>query len=721
MRRKKALIYLAGVFAVALLALGFTFKVGNAPLLGLDLEGGVSVVLQPTTTATDDQIDQAITIMNQRINSLGVAEPDIHQQGNQIIVQIAGLSDQDKDKAIALVGQTAELRFRPVLCSASTLSSLGQTPGCSTLTAALSTPTTTPGTTPGTQPTTTGTAAVGTGNASDSTTPPTGSPGGNQSSMGAFEGESAAGIPSQTTPSTVSDQPATTAPAVGATSGSTPPGSVPAAAAAGAPVGAACQALSTTAPTGVSNAEQDNAVDSVCKQVILREDPRMVTGTSGGDTYLLGPACQPPEGAADSCLTGAALDSAKANIDSKTGKWMVNPVFKDGPEGIDKFNKIANACFTKAANCPTGQLAMTLDGYVVSAPTINAATFAADQIQISGSFTEDTAKNLATSLNYGALPVQFARQSAQQVSATIGRDALNAGLAAGIVGFILVTIYMIAFYRILGALAVLKLTVEGALLWSIISYLGASAGLALTLAGVTGIIVSIGVSLDSNVVYYEHLREDLRNGRTLRSAVDRSFSGAITTIWKADGASLLGAVLLYLLAVGPVRGFAFFLGLSTILDLISSYFYMHPVVYLATQTKLCQRRPGLFGLGGALAKETAGAEVAPATTRARDTTPTRPSKRSGRSGSASGEPTSSRSKRGAVALAEATDDGSIADEVLEDAATDDELIDDEVIGGGDRGTYASRLAGTGADDEGPPDGPVVDQQRDGDDDREEKA
>jgi preprotein translocase subunit SecD len=155
---------------------------------------------------------------------------------------------------------------------------------------------------------------------------------------------------------------------------------------------------------------------------------------------------------------------------------------------------------------------------------------------------------------------------------------------------------MMAFYRILGALAVGKLVVEGALLWSLIAYLGDTQGLALTLAGITGIIVSIGVSVDSNVVYYEHLKEDVAAGRTLRATVDRSFTSAYSTIVKADVASLIGAFLLWWLTVGPVRGFAFYLGVSTLLDLICAWFFMHPAVALATRSDLAQRKPRLFGM-----------------------------------------------------------------------------------------------------------------------------
>ena len=228
-------------------------------------------------------------------------------------------------------------------------------------------------------------------------------------------------------------------------------------------------------------------------------------------------------------LTGGALSSARATLNGSTNEWEVNPTFKGGSDGIGLFNAAAGQCFSKATTCPTGQLAVVLDGKVISAPTINSASFQADQIQISGSFTEGTAKDLARQLKYGALPVEFEQQQAQIVSATLGRDALHAGLISGLVGLILVTIYMVAFYRAARRCSRSSSSrIEGALLWSIISYLGANNGLALTLAGITGIIVSIGVSLDSNVVYYEHLKEDVHNGRTIRSATDRAFHSSFS-------------------------------------------------------------------------------------------------------------------------------------------------------------------------------------------------
>lgn len=164
------------------------------------------------------------------------------------------------------------------------------------------------------------------------------------------------------------------------------------------------------------------------------------------------------------------------------------------------------------------------------------------------------------------------------MSATIGQDALNAGVIAGIIGLFLVAIFIISYYRILGVVAMLSLLISVALLWSIISYLGANQGLALTLAGITGIIVSIGVSVDSNIVYFEHLKEDVRNGRTVRTSVNKAFPVAFSTIVKADVASLIAAGSLYLLTVGAVRGFALYLGIATILDLVATYFFMGPAV-----------------------------------------------------------------------------------------------------------------------------------------------
>lgn len=551
MRRFRAFTSLIVIVVIAAGALIYTFSSGNKPLLGLDLQGGVSVVLKPTGTVESSSIDQAITIIRQRVDALGVAEPEITRQGDNILIQIPGV--KDKDRAIDLVGKTAELQFRPVLASlpaGATVSTSTTVPADSSSTTSIDTTTTTVA----------GNGQVGMGAASlgelagGSSTPTTLSDG---------AGEYAQADTSTTTAAVLADAPATADTTAVATD---PLVTDPT-------TGGLTDAACTTTLTAEQLNPTGTAILPECRNKVLIA------------SYQVGPVA----------LTGSALDTARAQL-GQSGKWEVAPVFKGGADGIGLFNGIAGQCNSKAANCPTGQLAIVLDGQVLSAPSINAASFKADQITISGSFTERTAKDLATALKYGALPVEFEMQQAQIVSATLGRDALHAGLIAGAVGLALVAIYMIAFYRVLGLFAVLKLTIEGALLWAVISYLGTSNGLALTLAGITGIIVSIGVSLDSNVVYYEHLKEDIQNGRSLRSATDHSFVSAFSTIVKADVASLIGAGILWWLTVGPVRGFAFYLGLSTALDLLTSWAYMRPVVKFATSRASLRDRPALLGL-----------------------------------------------------------------------------------------------------------------------------
>jgi preprotein translocase subunit SecD len=231
------------------------------------------------------------------------------------------------------------------------------------------------------------------------------------------------------------------------------------------------------------------------------------------------------------------------------------------------------------------QVAIVLDGVVKSAPVIQQAEFGGSGV-ISGSFSEQEAKDLALVLRYGALPVELEPETVQTVSASLGKDSLTAGITAGLVGLGLVLVYMILYYRALGVVVILGLGVWASLMWSIISLLGETSGLALSLAGAVGIIISVGVTVDSYVVYFERLKDEVRAGKTIRSSVDRGFSRAFRTILTADVASFIGAGLLYLLTVGSVRGFAFFLGLSTILDVVVAYFFTRPLVILLGRNRL---------------------------------------------------------------------------------------------------------------------------------------
>jgi preprotein translocase subunit SecD len=231
------------------------------------------------------------------------------------------------------------------------------------------------------------------------------------------------------------------------------------------------------------------------------------------------------------------------------------------------------------------EVGIELDGVVQSAPLIlpNQASFTSfdGQGQISGSFTEGSAKTLAQAMEFGSLPVRLIPQESQIVSATLGHSSLVAGLGAGLVGLLLVLLYTIVYYRALGLVIVLGLATTAALLWAIISGLGhTSLAPSFDLAGITGIIVSIGITVDSYIVYFERLKDEARAGRSIRTSVDRGFKSAWRTVLAADTVSLLAAVLLYLIAVGDVRGFAFFLGLSTLMDVAITWYFTRPLVIL---------------------------------------------------------------------------------------------------------------------------------------------
>ena len=465
MRRK--LVYATGIVAVAVAGVVYTLVAGNEPLLGLDLQGGASVVLEPTRTAEPEELDVAVEIIRNRVDGLGVAEPEISTQGDNILVQLPGVDEQQR--ALDLVGQTAELRFRPVLSVVS-----------------------------------------------------------EDALAGADADEAMLELFALTEGDVAAD-------------------------------------------TGVVLPQYDDD-----RNIVLR--------------YQLGPTA----------VAGDGLEGAVAQFHSFIG-WHVAPTFKPGADGIDLFNDVSRQCHSRVPTCPTQQVAIEMDNEVVSAPTVQADSaffepFERSSITISGGFTEQEARDVALVLDYGALPVELEAQQSQIVSASLGTDALSAGVLAGLIGLGLVSLYLLVYYRLLGLVAIASLGLSGAMLWTIIAWLGESQGLALTLAGVTGLIVAIGVSVDSNVVYFEHLKEDVRSGRTLRSAVDRAFPVAFSTIVKANFASLIAAAVLYFLTVGQVRGFALYLGLATILDLAATYFFMGPLINLMARASGLYAHPSRFGI-----------------------------------------------------------------------------------------------------------------------------
>ena len=456
--RRSPVYTLVAFVVVALGALTATLMSGRSPQLGLDLQGGASVVLQPREEVPQGVLDQAIEIIRNRVDALGVAEPEITRQGESIIVSLPGV--ENRERALQVVGQTAQLLFRPVI---------QQLPAEPTATSSTTT--------------------------------------------------------SSTTPTTVDPAASTTT-------------------------------TSTTIPIDLNTttAPED---DDETKQVILPEKNREGRVTS---RYLLGPAE----------VKGTALSGASANV-NPNGQWEVQ--FELTEEGTRQWNAMATK--VGAGN----QIAIDLDGVVRSAPSLQVTEFQGRGV-ITGNFTQSEAKDLALVLRYGALPVQLDRQTVQTVSATLGRDTLRAGVGAGLAGLGLVAIYMLLYYRALGIVVWIGLLLTAAIMYSLVTLLGRTSGLALSLAGAVGIIVSVGVTVDSYVVYFERLKDEIRSGKTVRSSLDRGFSKAYRTILAANSASIIGAAVLYVLSVGSVRGFAFFLGLTTLLDLFTAYFFTRPMVML---------------------------------------------------------------------------------------------------------------------------------------------
>jgi preprotein translocase subunit SecD len=295
---------------------------------------------------------------------------------------------------------------------------------------------------------------------------------------------------------------------------------------------------------------------------------------AGGVRYVLGPTQ----------MTGHAIGSAQATQD-QTGQWVVQYSLA-GSANAQLWDKVAAANFHQL-------LGIELDGVVYSAPIIqptqSSFTSFNGQGQISGNLTQQDAQNLAQAMNYGALPVTLRAATSQTVSATLGHSALVAGLGAGIAGLVLVLLYVLLYYRALGLVVISGLVLTAMVLWAVISALGhTSVAPSFDLAGITGLIVSIGITVDSYIVYFERLTDETRSGRSVRTSVDRGFKSAWRTVWAADFVSLLAAVVLYLVAVGNVKGFAFFLGLSTILDMAFTWFYTRPLVILLGQSDRLQ-------------------------------------------------------------------------------------------------------------------------------------
>ncbi|MEZ5296702.1 MAG: protein translocase subunit SecD [Ilumatobacteraceae bacterium] len=281
--------------------------------------------------------------------------------------------------------------------------------------------------------------------------------------------------------------------------------------------------------------------------------------------------------------TGEVFVRKSAGVDlDQSGRWIVAVDLSD--TGQNQWNALASQCYSGAATCPTTQLAIVLDDVIQSAPVVQTPTFPGS-VQISGSFTEEEARSLADVLNRGAFPFQMRQERVETVSPTAGQDSLDAALIAGLIGVALTLAFMVVYYRKLSVVIIAGLTVWGLTVFAMASLVSQWTNYALTLAGVTGIIVAIGITMDTYVVFFERLREEVRHGRTIRNAAPRSFQSTWRTILSADLVSLMASLVLFWLSVGSVKGFALYLGLTTVCDLLVCYFFTRPAVFLLAQTK----------------------------------------------------------------------------------------------------------------------------------------
>jgi preprotein translocase subunit SecD len=496
--------------------------------LGLDLRGGTSVTLSATTPdgsdPTPESMRQALDIIRSRVNGSGVAEAEITTQGaTNIVVQVPGVG---QDELVRLVGQTAELRFRPVRAVI-------------------------PGGSPAPAPTPGETATPTPGSTASATPAPTSPEPTASPATGRALTEGLLGQPAEAPSPTRSPSPSATATAPAA------PDQPPAG----------------EGPPSAEEQAQIAALDCANLPEGSLDDPAKSLLTCDEDNanrFLLGPAD----------VVGTDVDSATAGIPQGDVAFVVNLDFTD--EGSDKFfestQKLAGQTF------PNNAFAIVLDGRVVTYPTVN-EPIPGGQAQISGSFTQAEAQALATVLNYGALPLSFETSDLSTVTPTLGETQLKAGLLAGLIGLGLVLIYSLFYYRGLGLVVFASLVVAGLITYAAVVLLGAAIGFTLTIAGMAGIIVSIGITADSFVVFFERIRDEIREGRSVRMSVETGWARARRTILTSDAVSLFAAFFLYVFSVANVRGFAFALGLTTIVDLVVVFLFTKPLLTILARSR----------------------------------------------------------------------------------------------------------------------------------------
>ncbi|MEU7719814.1 protein translocase subunit SecD [Streptomyces tibetensis] len=523
------------LIAIAALTGGMFASGHTKPRLGIDLAGGTSITLRAVPEAGNESainktnMDTAVSIMERRVNGLGVSEAEVQTQGrDNIVVNIP--KGTNSEQARKQVGTTAKLYFRPVIATE---------------------------------------VSGGKGAASPSPSP-TGNPSDQPSGKASDKPEATdknSASPSAT-PTTqgraVTD--ALKADATPSASASDKPGSSPSPSASGGTAEADANALQAKyAKLDCTDAK----IRSTVGDGVKASQPTLACGKNSGgqwQKYILGPAE----------VDGTDVDKAQAVLNTQTGAgWTVTMDFTDA--GAKKFADITGKLAQNQS--PQNQFAIVLDGDVVSDPYVRQA-LTGGNAEISGNFNQQSAQDLSNMLSYGALPLTFKVDSMTTVTAALGGDQLQAGLIAGAIGLALVVIYLLAYYRGLSFVAILSLLVSAALTYTLMALLGPAIGFALNLPAVCGAIVAIGITADSFIVYFERVRDEIREGRTLRPAVERAWPRARRTILVSDFVSFLAAAVLFIVTVGKVRGFAFTLGLTTLLDVVVVFLFTKPLLTL---------------------------------------------------------------------------------------------------------------------------------------------
>ncbi|WBB60444.1 protein translocase subunit SecD [Streptomyces sp. WMMC500] len=536
--------------AIAALTGGMFLSGHTTPRLGIDLAGGTSITLEAKpqpggeNAINSTNMDTAVNIIERRVNGLGVQEAEVQTQGDRhIIVNIPKGTDQKT--AREQVGTTARLFFRPVL----SYEANEPTPAPSASESGDADKEKDKGdasTSPSPSETASDEAASGDeGGSGDEA-----GPSDDATEQGRALSEALTQADDSPSPTDSQAPPAETPPAEQA-----PTGQIPA------------DVQKKLDGLDCSNAEERTKIGENAKPT----DTVVACDSDGAFKYALGPAE----------VEGTDVGEASATYDAQQGSgWIVQLEFDD--KGSDKFADVTGNLASQAP--PNNQFAIELDGEVVSAPSVD-ESITGGRAQISGSFNQESAEELANVLSYGALPLSFEESEVTTVSPALGNEQLNAGLIAGAIGLGLVILYLVAYYRGLALVAVVSLMVSAALTYTIMALLGPGIGFALNLPAVCGAIVAIGITADSFIVYFERIRDEIREGRTLRPAVERGWPRARRTILVSDFVSFLAAAVLFAVTVGKVQGFAFTLGLTTLLDVVVVFLFTKPVMTILARKR----------------------------------------------------------------------------------------------------------------------------------------